>query len=69
MSDSLVERLILYSPMISPPDIGSWTTDGQPTNRVIDRRRLSDLTSPVPKRQEQRRTRGQRPDRLGDQVI
>ena len=40
------------------PAIGSSTQDGQPTNRIIETRRRSELITPVPKPQRRRRVAG-----------
>jgi len=65
MSQSFFERPILNSPY--DPPVRHWQLDesGQPTNRVLERRRRSDLTTPVPKSKKQRRSSDQRSMVLG----
>jgi type III restriction enzyme len=53
---TFIERPILNSPHAHPGR--HWElSDGRPTDRIIDRRRPSDLITPVPK-PEKRRGRG-----------
>ena len=49
MSDSFFERPILNSPYAHPPRHWELDGDGQPTNRIIETRRRSELITPVPK--------------------
>src|SRR5689334_20603074 len=58
MSDQFFERPILNSPYAYPSR--HWElVDGQPTNRIIETRRHSDLITPVPKSKKQRSNRKQ----------
>ena len=59
MQESFFERPILNSPYASPPRHWELDEDGQPTNRIIDTRRRSELVTPVPKPQRRRRSSGQ----------
>jgi type III restriction enzyme len=58
--DSFFERPILNSPYAYPARHWELDEDGQPTNRVIETRRRSELITPVPKPQRRRRTSAQR---------
>jgi type III restriction enzyme len=59
MSESFFERPILNSPYAHPPRHWELDGDGQPTNRIIETRRRSELITPVPKPQRRRRSPGQ----------
>jgi type III restriction enzyme len=59
MVESFFERPILNSPYYYPGRHWELDTDGQPTNRVLNRRRRSELVTPVPKPQKRRRAAGQ----------
>src|SRR5438270_3672488 len=59
MDESFFERPILNSPYASPPRHWELDADGQPTNRIIETRRRSELITPVPKPQRRRRAPGQ----------
>ncbi len=54
MSDDFFKRPILNSPYAYPGRHWELDSDGQPTNRVIETRRKSDLLTPVPKPKKQR---------------
>ncbi len=58
MSETFFERPILNSPYEHPRRHWELDDDGQPTNRIIDTRRRSDLISPVPKPKKRRQGRG-----------
>lgn len=60
MDESFFERPILNSPYAYPARHWELDEDGQPTNRLIENRRRSDLITPVPKPQRRRRARNQR---------
>jgi type III restriction enzyme len=60
MDDSFFERPILNSPYDHPARHWELDEDGQPTNRLIENRRRSDLITPVPKPQRRRRSSSQR---------
>jgi len=55
--ESFFERPILNSPYAPPDRHWELDNDGQPTNRIIDTRRRSDLITPVPKAKKRRRNR------------
>jgi type III restriction enzyme len=58
MTQSFFDRPILNSPYAFPER--HWEiVDKQPTNRIIEARRRSDLISPVPESKKQRQRRGQ----------
>jgi type III restriction enzyme len=57
--DSFFERPILNSPYAFPGRHWELDDDGQPTNRIGDTRRRSELITPVPKPQKRRRTPNQ----------
>jgi type III restriction enzyme len=59
MDESFFERPILNSPYACPPRHWELDQDGQPTNRIIETRRRSELITPVPKPQRRRRSPGQ----------
>ena len=59
MNESFFERPILNSPYPCPPRHWELDQDGQPTNRIIETRRRSELITPVPKPQRRRRSPGQ----------
>jgi len=54
MAEPFFERPILNSPYRQPVRHWELDDDGQPTNRVIDARRRSDLITPVPKPKKQK---------------
>lgn len=65
MSETFFERPILNSPYAYPAR--HWELiDGQPTDRVIEARRRSDLTTPVPKPKKRRATQTQMVLEAGD---
>ena len=59
VNESFFERPILNSPYACPPRHWELDQDGQPTNRIIETRRRSELITPVPKPQRRRRSPGQ----------
>jgi len=59
MTDSFFERPVLNSPYAYPARHWELDADGQPTNRIIDNRRRSELITPVPKPQKRRRAASQ----------
>jgi type III restriction enzyme len=65
VTDSFFERPILNSPYAYPAQHWELDPDGQPTNRIIETRRRSELITPVPKPQKRRRLPGQRELELG----
>ena len=56
MNESFFERPILNSPYAHPVRHWELDDDGQPTNRIIETRRRSELITPVPKPQRRRRS-------------
>src|SRR5271166_6449872 len=54
MDESFFERPILNSPYAYPARHWELDEDGQPTNRIIETRRRSELITPVPKPQRRR---------------
>lgn len=54
MTEIFFERPILNSPYDEPSRHWELDSDGQPTNRIIDSRRRSDLITPVPKPKKRR---------------
>jgi type III restriction enzyme len=59
MTEQFFERPILNSPYGYPGRHWELDANGQPTNRILETRRRSDLITPVPKPKKRRRTRGQ----------
>jgi len=59
MTDQFFERPILNSPYAYPAKHWELDADGQPTNRIIETRRRSELITPVPKPKKRRQGRGQ----------
>src|SRR5581483_10143572 len=59
VTEQFFERPILNSPYAFPGRHWELDADGQPTNRIINTRRRSDLITPVPKPKKRRRARGQ----------
>jgi type III restriction enzyme len=57
MSERFFERPILNSPYECPRQHWELDDDGQPTNRIIEMRRRSDLITPVPKPKKRRQAR------------
>lgn len=57
MTEAFFSRPILNSSYDYPDRHWELDADGQPTNRVIDKRRRSDFLTPVPKPQKQRASR------------
>src|ERR687895_84145 len=60
MTEQFFERPILNSPYQYPSRHWELDADGQPTNRILEARRRSELITPVPKPRKRRRKRGQR---------
>ena len=56
------EKPILYSPYFYPSRHWELDADGQPTNRIIEKRRSADFVTPVPK-SKKRKTSG--PQQVG----
>jgi type III restriction enzyme len=56
MDESFFERPILNSPYAFPARHWELDSEGQPTNRIIENRRRSELITPVPKPQRRRRS-------------
>ena len=65
MSDSFFERPILNSPYAYPGRHWELDAEGQPTDRIIEMRRRSDLVTPVPKSKKQGVSQKQRAFVLG----
>jgi type III restriction enzyme len=59
MDESFFERPILNSPYGFPARHWELDPEGQPTNRIIETRRRSELITPVPKPQRRRRSASQ----------
>lgn len=59
MSEMFFEKPILNSPYDYPFKHWELDEDGQPTNRIVDTRRRSDLMTPVPKTKKQRQNKSQ----------
>jgi type III restriction enzyme len=66
MSENFFERPILNSPYAYPARHWELDAEGQPTNHIEERRRRSELITPVPKPQKRRRAPGQTELGLGD---
>ena len=65
MADSFFERPILNSPYVRPGRHWELDADRQPTTRIIEDRRRSDLITPVPKPKKRRQNTGQLQMTLG----
>ena len=59
MTEEFFARPILNSPYECPARHWELDADGQPTNRIIETRRRSDLITPVPKPKKRRQNRAQ----------
>ncbi len=59
VSENFFEQPILNSPYAFPGRHWELDADGQPTNKIIETRRRSDLITPVPKPKKRRQNRGQ----------
>ncbi len=59
MSEQFFERPILNSPYEYPARHWELDDEGQPTTRILDTRRRSELITPVPKPRKRRRKKGQ----------
>ena len=66
MTEQFFERPILNSPYAFPGWHWELDAEGQPTNRILEARRRSDLVSPVPKAKKRRGARGQAQMIFGD---
>jgi type III restriction enzyme len=66
VNESFYEPPILNSPYKYPARHWELNDGGQPTNRIVESRRRSELIAPVPKAQKQRRLAGQTELELGD---
>ncbi len=53
MTEQFFEKPILNSPYLYPSRHWELDSDGQPTNRLLERRRSADFVSPVPKPKKQ----------------
>ncbi|MDP9313429.1 MAG: DEAD/DEAH box helicase family protein [Chloroflexota bacterium] len=62
MTESFFEKPILNSPYRYPSRHWELDSDGQPTNRILERRRSADFVSPVPKPRKQK---GRKAQQLG----
>jgi type III restriction enzyme len=58
MDSTFFERPILNSPYAAPSQHWELDADGQPTGRITDGRRRSDLITPVPKPKRRKKVRG-----------
>jgi type III restriction enzyme len=68
MVQQFFERPILNSPYGYPGQHWELDADGQPTDRIINTRRRSDLITPVPKPKKRRQGRGQAQLLLADEA-
>ena len=59
MTEQFFERPILNSPYEYPAQHWELDDEGQPTTRILDTRRRSELITPVPKPRKRRRKKGQ----------
>jgi len=59
MTDQFFERPILNSPFEYPAQHWELDADGQPTNRILDTRRRSELITPVPKPKKRKKSKDQ----------
>ncbi|GAC1558553.1 MAG: hypothetical protein NVS2B7_33550 [Herpetosiphon sp.] len=59
MTANFFEKPILNSPYLYPSRHWELDPDGQPTNRMLDRRRSADFVSPIPKPKRQKNAPGQ----------
>ena len=59
MADAFFERPILNSPYLYPGRHWELDADGQPTNRILETRRRSELITPVPKPKKRRKSTNQ----------
>jgi len=59
MTDQFFERPILNSPYEYPAQHWELDADGQPTNRILDTRRRSELITPVPKPKKRKKSKDQ----------
>ena len=59
MADAFFERPILNSPYRYPGRHWELDGDGQPTNRILDIRRRSELVTPVPKPKKRKKSANQ----------
>ncbi len=66
MTQSFFEKPILNSPYAFPARHWELDAAGQPTNRIVETRRRSDLVTPVPKPKKQRASAKQTSLTLGD---
>jgi type III restriction enzyme len=60
MTGNFFERPILNTPYEYPGRHWELDADGQPTNRIVEMRRRSDLITPVPKPKKRKRGKGKR---------
>jgi len=59
MSDQFFERPILNSPYEYPAQHWELDADGQPTTKILDTRRRSELITPVPKPKKRKKSKDQ----------
>jgi type III restriction enzyme len=59
MAEAFFEHPILNSPYDYPARHWELDADGQPTNKIIESRRRSDLITPVPKTKKQKKSKSQ----------
>ena len=59
MNDQFFDRPILNSPYEYPSRHWELDDEGQPTNRILDRRRRSELITPVPKPRKRKKSKDQ----------
>jgi len=59
LSEEFFERPIRNSPYAYPDRHWELDSDGQPTNRIIDTRRRSELITPVPKPKKRKKSKNQ----------
>ena len=68
MTQQFFERPILNSPYDYPARHWELDEDGQPTNRILDVRRRSELITPVPKPKKRRRAQNEMVLDAGDDL-
>src|ERR671933_115823 len=59
MAEKFFKQPILNSPYLYPARHWELDSDGQPTNRILERRRSADFVSPVPKPKKRKRAEAQ----------
>lgn len=68
MAEHFFEKQIINSPYDFPARHWELDADGQPTNRIIEARRRSDLITPVPKPKKSKQNQKQGSLVLGDEA-